>query len=87
MSKFGDYIKSVREESDLSLQDVADRAGLTKAYLWELEQGRSNNPTAETIVRLAFAFDTEASKLFMFVEADWAALLKVTTVHHNIVAK
>lgn len=87
MSEFGDYVKATREEADLSLQDVADRAGLTKAHLWDLEQGRTKNPTVETIVRLAFAFDIEPSKLFMFAEFDCAGRLKVARVQHNVVAK
>ncbi len=46
----------LREERDLSLQDVADRAGLSKSHVWELEQGRSRNPTVDTAVRLSRAF-------------------------------
>jgi len=46
----------LREERNLSLQEVADRAGLSKSHVWELEQGRSRNPTVDTAVRLARAF-------------------------------
>jgi transcriptional regulator with XRE-family HTH domain len=47
---------ALREQHDLSLQEVADRAGLSKSHVWELEQGRSKNPTVDTAVRLARAF-------------------------------
>ena len=46
----------LREERDMSLQDVADRAGLSKSHVWDLEQGRSRNPTVDTAVRLSRAF-------------------------------
>lgn len=46
----------LREQRDLSLQEVADRAGLSKSHIWELEQGRARNPTVDTAVRLSRAF-------------------------------
>ena len=48
-------IASARADFGLSLQDLADRAGITKSHLWDLEQGRSVNPTVLTIHRLAEA--------------------------------
>lgn len=47
---------ALREQYGLSLQEVADRAGLSKSHVWELEQGRSRNPTVDTAARLARAF-------------------------------
>ena len=46
----------LREERDLSLQEVADRSGLSKSHVWDLEQGRARNPTVDTAVRLSRAF-------------------------------
>ena len=47
---------NLREQHGLSLQEVADRADMSKSYIWELEQGRARNPTVDTAVRLARAF-------------------------------
>lgn len=47
---------ALREQHGLSLQEVADRADLSKSHIWELEQGRARNPTVDTAVRLARAF-------------------------------
>lgn len=44
-----------RSDLGLSLQDLATRAGITKAHLWDLEQGRSVNPTIQTLAGLAAA--------------------------------
>jgi transcriptional regulator with XRE-family HTH domain len=48
-------IIETRHDLSLSLQDVADRACITKSHLWNLEQGRSVNPTIKTIRALADA--------------------------------
>ena len=48
-------ISSERGRLNLSLQTVADRAGITKSHMWELEQGRSVNPTVRTVHGLAQA--------------------------------
>lgn len=46
---------SLRRERRLSLQEVADRSGLAKSHIWEIEQGRSRNPTIATAVNIASA--------------------------------
>lgn len=48
-------IAEERKRLDLSLQQVADRAGITKSHMWELEQGRAVNPTIATVNGLAKA--------------------------------
>jgi DNA-binding XRE family transcriptional regulator len=48
-------ITDTRSTLGLSLQDVADRAGITKSHMWELEQGRAVNPTIKTVYGLAKA--------------------------------
>ena len=48
-------IVAERARLKLSLQEVADRAGITKSHMWELEQGRSVNPTVRTVHGLARA--------------------------------
>ena len=37
----------------LSLQEVADRCGLSKSHIWDMEQGHSRNPTVATAVAVA----------------------------------
>lgn len=46
-------LKTYRTGLDLSLQKVADRSGLTKTYVWEIESGKVVNPTAKTLLKLA----------------------------------
>lgn len=54
-----DRISSVmierREVLGLSLQTVADRAGLTKSHIWDLEAGNARNPTLNAMVGISRA--------------------------------
>jgi len=52
----GERIKTFRVRNNLSLQDLAERVGASKAHIWELETGRSRNPTIELVTKLAQCF-------------------------------
>lgn len=60
---FGQVIRKRREEMGLSLQNVADEAGITKAHLWDLEKDRQQNPTVKTVLHLAYSLAFEPSAL------------------------
>lgn len=45
----GTRIKLLREMREMTLQAVADASGLTKSHVWEIEQGRSVNPTVNAV--------------------------------------
>jgi transcriptional regulator with XRE-family HTH domain len=47
-------LKAFRSNKRMSLQEVANLAGLSKAHIWEIEQGRGN-PTISTLEGLAAA--------------------------------
>jgi transcriptional regulator with XRE-family HTH domain len=51
----GAEIKAARDSARMSLQEVADVAGFTKSHVWEVEQGRSRNPTVAMIAGLSRA--------------------------------
>ncbi|QPC88557.1 helix-turn-helix domain-containing protein [Mesorhizobium sp. NBSH29] len=46
-------IAELRRNAKESLQDVADAVGVTKTHFWELERGRSANPSFTVIKGLA----------------------------------
>ena len=83
MSELGKQVKAYRKILDLSLQDVADRAGLTKAHIWDIEQGRSTNPTMETVCRLAVALKTKPQEFAAYAAADCMKTIKVETIAHQ----
>lgn len=49
-------MRELRASRGLTLQQVADRANAGKSHIWELENGRSKNPSIEMAVSLARAF-------------------------------
>src|SRR3954465_6214211 len=46
----------VRVGKGESLQDVATAVGVSKAHVWELEKGRTDNPSMALVTRLADHF-------------------------------
>ncbi|QTD45002.1 helix-turn-helix domain-containing protein [Ottowia testudinis] len=52
-SAFGARLRRLREAKGLTLQQVADAVGCTKAYIWELEMRDGQRPTAERIQGIA----------------------------------
>ena len=52
-SVFGARLRRFREAKNLTLQQVADAVGCTKAYIWELEMKDGQRPSAERIQKIA----------------------------------
>ena len=62
-SNFGQRIKYLREARKWSLQYVANHVGLSKAHVWTLERGESDNPGLKTIHAFCHLFKLPASAL------------------------
>lgn len=54
--QIGERIFDLRQKTGESLQDVADAVGVSKAHVWELEKGRSRNPSFDLVRKLAGHF-------------------------------
>ena len=52
-STLGARLRRLREAKKLTLQQVADAVGCTKAYIWELEMKEGQRPSAERVHLLA----------------------------------
>jgi transcriptional regulator with XRE-family HTH domain len=50
-------LRDLRIKSGQSLQDVADAMGVSKTHVWELEKGRSDNPSLEFLKKLSVHFN------------------------------
>lgn len=50
-----DLVLLERSNANLTLQQLADRAGLAKTHIWEIEQGKTFNPTVSSCAALAKA--------------------------------
>ena len=47
--RFAERIAELRRNCGESLQEVADKVGVTKTHIWQLERGRTNNPSLSVI--------------------------------------
>ena len=45
------------------MQEVADGVGVSKTHIWELEKGRSQNPSVELLAKLADHFKVTITSL------------------------
>jgi transcriptional regulator with XRE-family HTH domain len=61
--QIGSNVKKYREMRGLSLPDLAARAGVSKAFLWEIESGKSRRPGAEVLLRIAEALNVAITEL------------------------
>ena len=60
--QFGRRLRVLREEAGKSQGDLADRAGLSRTYLNQLEAGR-RDPSLSTLTRLARALGVKLEAL------------------------
>lgn len=58
-----DRIKEFRMKKKMSLQDVAECTGASKAHIWDLETARSKNPSIDLLKKLADCFGVAVSDL------------------------
>ena len=73
MNQLGPTIKRLRTERGLSLEKLANAAGLTKAHVWEMERGNSANPSVSTLAGLAAALSVTAYTLLEAALTERAA--------------
>lgn len=65
--RFGDAVRTRREQLGLTQEDLADKAGIHRTYLSDIERG-SRNLSLINIERVASALDLPLSELFRLVE-------------------
>jgi transcriptional regulator with XRE-family HTH domain len=65
--RFGYAVKTLREESGLTQEDLADKAAIHRTYLSDIERG-ARNVSLINIERIAVALRLSISELFQRVE-------------------
>ena len=61
--ELGAKLTELRLKRSESLQKVADAVGVSKAHIWELEKGRTDNPSMALVTRLADHFGVSVASL------------------------
>lgn len=82
--ELGERLNSLRKKSGQSLQNVADAVGISKAHIWELEKGRSRNPSFDLMQKLAAHFGVTVSVLLGEAEEPGAVDLQIERIHRNL---
>ncbi|MEQ9145539.1 MAG: helix-turn-helix transcriptional regulator [Parvibaculaceae bacterium] len=53
----GEKIRRLRKEKKLTLDQLAERTGSSKSYIWELENKNPPRPSAEKLAKIAEQLD------------------------------
>lgn len=60
---FATKLHELRIANRLSLQQVADKIDISKAHVWNLEKGQTENPSMELVLKLADLFRVPVADL------------------------
>ncbi|MEN3333722.1 MAG: Cro/C1-type DNA-binding domain, partial [Blastocatellia bacterium] len=64
METLAEYLDRLMRQKNLDPSELAKRSGLTSSYIGRLRNGKLNNPTVETILKLATGLDVNAHEIF-----------------------
>ena len=62
--KLGERIEKLRKAKGLTQEELAEKAGLHRAYFWDIESGR--NISVKTAYKIAHALGVRLSEFFDF---------------------
>ncbi|QTH70379.1 helix-turn-helix domain-containing protein [Pseudoalteromonas xiamenensis] len=63
-------LTELRVNKKASLQAVADAVGVSKPHIWELEKGKTKNPSLELLKKLALYYQVSLDTLVGLEEND-----------------
>ena len=69
-TKFGDYLKKLRDKYQYKLRDVEQYTGISNSYLAQIENGERGVPTFKVLKRLADLYGIRVSKLIEAAEGE-----------------
>ena len=59
----GMRVKKIREEKNMSMTELAEKAGVAKSYLSSLERNLQKNPTIQFLEKIASVLDVSVDSL------------------------
>ncbi|MGI8484517.1 MAG: helix-turn-helix domain-containing protein [Thermomicrobiales bacterium] len=62
-SLLGEWIRKTRLDQEISQRALADRAGLSRSYVCDIERGRGSEPSMTTLDKLASALGSSRADL------------------------
>lgn len=80
---FGNELRNMRIMKNLSIRDVAERAGVTSVYISEIERDKKT-PSDELIAKLAVIYNVEEKILFERFKRVSEDMLEELVNHPNL---
>lgn len=71
---FGDAIRSIRKQRDISQERLALMCGLDRTYISGIERG-TRNPSLTNILKIAAALDVDPAEIFVRTRGSAGPLL------------
>ena len=62
MKRFGEKLRVLREQRELSLKQLGDQLGVNKTYVWEMEKGKKI-PNIAMLTKICDVFAVGCDKL------------------------
>ncbi|OGH14027.1 MAG: hypothetical protein A3H50_01010 [Candidatus Levybacteria bacterium RIFCSPLOWO2_02_FULL_37_10] len=62
--RLGERVEELRKKKGMTQEELAEKAGLHRAYFWDIESGR--NISIKTAYKIARALSIKVSELFPF---------------------
>lgn len=62
MKKFGEKLRTLREQRGLSLKQLGELLEVSKTYVWEMEKGQKT-PNIAMLIKISNVFGVSADKL------------------------
>lgn len=63
MANFGDYLRDIREKRGFSINQLADKSGVSNAHISRLERGLRPAPSPKVIEKLAYALKVDPQEM------------------------
>lgn len=82
--EIGERLFSLRQKSGETLQQVADKVGVSKAHVWELEKGRSKNPSFDLVRKLAAHYGVAIDVLTGAADEPGAKDLQIGRINRGL---
>lgn len=60
---FAEYLKNLRREKGLSLRELAERSGVSNAYISQIERGKRGVPSPDVLEKLAAGLGVSYAEL------------------------
>ena len=61
----GNNIRKIRKEKRMTIEELAELSGLSKVYLYHLENGTRNNPSYEVMKKVSIGLARTIEDVFL----------------------